>query len=79
MILLEYGDAVRSRRTHTGVRIPKIEEAALTGESVPSKNERSSGQRKGLGIIRQAKEIPLGDRKTWSVWGVMVVYGRVNG
>ncbi len=48
----------------------KIEEASLTGESVPVD--------KNAGVVLD-KEIPLGDRKNTAFMGTMVTYGRGRG
>lgn len=48
----------------------KIEEAALTGESVPVNKVVSA-----LGLD-DGKDVPLGDRKNMAYMGSTVVYGR---
>lgn len=68
IVLLEAGDAVPADGRIIESASLKIEEAALTGESVPV--EKSSG------IITSEKEVPLGDRKNMVYTGSSVVYGR---
>ncbi len=69
IIHLEAGDAVPAdARIIESVSL-KIEEAALTGESVPV--EKISGI-----ITSNAPEVPLGDRKNMMYTGSTVVYGR---
>ena len=70
VILLEAGDAVPADARIIESASMKIEEAALTGESVPVD--------KFIDIINlgQAKDVPLGDRKNMVYMGSSVVYGR---
>ena len=70
VILLEAGDAVPADARIIESASLKIEEAALTGESVPVD--------KFIDIINlgQLKDIPLGDRKNMIYMGSSVVYGR---
>lgn len=70
LILLEAGDSVPADGRIIECASMKIEEAALTGESVPVSKTAdklvSSGD----------KDIPLGDRKNMVYTGSTVVYGR---
>lgn len=70
VILLEAGDAVPADSRIFESASLKIEEAALTGESVPVD--------KFIDIINlgEAKDVPLGDRKNMIYMGSSVVYGR---
>ena len=70
VVLLEAGDAVPADGRLLESASLKIEEAALTGESVPVN--------KFIDIIhlRDGVEVPLGDRKNMVYMGSTVVYGR---
>ncbi len=71
VILLEAGDAVPADARIIESASLKIEEAALTGESVPVN--------KFIDIIYlkdSEKDVPLGDRKNMMYMGSSVVYGR---
>ncbi len=70
IIILEAGDAVPADARIIECASMKIEEAALTGESVPvdKKEESLKGAENG--------EVPLGDRKNMVFMGSTVVYGR---
>ena len=70
VVLLEAGDAVPADGRLLESASLKIEEAALTGESVPVN--------KFIDIIhlRDGAEVPLGDRKNMVYMGSTVVYGR---
>ena len=71
VVLLEAGDAVPADGRLIENASLKIEEAALTGESVPVN--------KFIDIINladNAKDVPLGDRKNMVYMGSTVVYGR---
>ena len=71
IILLEAGDAVPADARILESASLKIEEAALTGESVPVT--------KFIDIINLKegeKDVPLGDRKNMMYMGSTVVYGR---
>lgn len=72
VILLEAGDAVPADARIIESASLKIEEAALTGESVPVN--------KLMDVINlgELKDIPLGDRKNMMYMGSSVVYGRGN-
>ncbi|MGM9662054.1 MAG: HAD-IC family P-type ATPase, partial [Oscillospiraceae bacterium] len=71
VVLLEAGDAVPADARILESASLKVEEAALTGESVPVT--------KFIDIIQLsdgAKDVPLGDRKNMVYMGGTVVYGR---
>ena len=71
VVLLEAGDAVPADGRLLQSASLKIEEAALTGESVPVS--------KFIDLIRLsdgAKDVPLGDRKNMVYMGSTVAYGR---
>jgi ATPase, P-type (transporting), HAD superfamily, subfamily IC len=70
VILLEAGDAIPADGRILESASLKIEEAALTGESVPVNKMIEV-----LGLDHQ-KDIPLGDRKNMVYMGSTVVYGR---
>lgn len=68
IIVLEAGDAVPADARILESASMKIEESALTGESVPV--EKTADKLDGT------VEIPLGDRKNMAYMGSTVVYGR---
>lgn len=70
VIVLEAGDAVPADARIIECASMKIEEAALTGESVPVT--------KLINVLNlgSEKDIPLGDRKNMVYMGSTVVYGR---
>lgn len=70
VILLEAGDAIPADARLLESASLKVEEAALTGESVPvnKKIEKLT--------LGKEKDIPLGDRKNMVYMGSVVVYGR---
>ena len=71
VVLLEAGDAVPADGRLIENASLKVEEAALTGESVPVT--------KFIDIINLAdssKDVPLGDRKNMVYMGSTIVYGR---
>lgn len=70
IVVLEAGDAVPADGRIIQCASLKIEEAALTGESVPV--EKTEGALE----LGEQKEIPLGDRKNMVYMGSTVVYGR---
>lgn len=70
IILVEAGDAVPADARIIEAASLKIEEAALTGESVPANKVESVLSLDG------EKDIPLGDRKNMMYMGSTVVYGR---
>ncbi len=68
VIILEAGDSVPADARILECASLQIEEAALTGESVPvNKNEE---------ILSDTDDVPLGDRKNMVYMGSTVVYGR---
>ena len=70
IVVLEAGDAVPADCRILESASMKIEEAALTGESVPAN--------KIAGVLKPAEngDVPLGDRKNMCYMGSTVVYGR---
>ena len=66
VVLLEAGDSVPADGRLLRTASLKAEEAALTGESVPS--EKHEGKLEGT-------EVPLGDRKNMVYMGSTIVYG----
>ena len=71
VVLLEAGDAVPADGRIIESASLKIEEAALTGESVPA--NKIAGL---LKLDTGEKDVPLGDRKNMAYMGSTVVYGR---
>ena len=71
VVLLEAGDAVPADCRVLESASMKIEEAALTGESVPV--EKHAG---GIELAAGTDDVPLGDRKNMCYMGSTVVYGR---
>ncbi|MBR5302381.1 MAG: cation-translocating P-type ATPase [Clostridia bacterium] len=70
IVLLEAGDAVPADGRILESASLKIEEAALTGESVPV-NKHSD-----VLALDGVKDVPLGDRRNMMYMGSTVVYGR---
>lgn len=70
IVLLEAGDAVPADCRVLESASMKIEEAALTGESVPVEKHTDPITLDG------ADDVPLGDRKNMCYMGSTVVYGR---
>ena len=70
IVVLEAGDAVPADGRIIENASLKIEEAALTGESVPVNKMVET-----LGVETEA-DVPLGDRKNMCYMGSTVVYGR---
>ena len=71
VVVLEAGDAVPADARVLESASLKVEEAALTGESVPV--EKHTG---ALALQPGAKDVPLGDRRNMVYMGSTVVYGR---
>ncbi len=67
VIVLEAGDAVPADARILECASMKVEEAALTGESVPVDKQVAA---------LNGEEVPLGDRKNMVYMGSTVVYGR---
>ena len=74
IVLFEAGDAVPADIRLIEAASLKTEEAALTGESVPSDKSTET-----LEIIDNKNEVPLGDRLNMAYMGTSVVYGRGAG
>ncbi len=70
IVVLEAGDSVPADCRILEAASLKVEEAALTGESVPAE--------KSVEVLTEAdgKPIPLGDRRNMLYMGTTVVYGR---
>ena len=83
IILLEAGDAVPADARIIECASMKVEEAALTGESVPVTKQaealtleaRIDKQTEAVDLGKQS-DVPLGDRKNMLYMGSTVVYGR---
>jgi Ca2+-transporting ATPase len=71
IVVLEAGDSVPADCRIIESASMKIEEAALTGESVPANKIAAK-----LELVAGAEDIPLGDRKNMCYMGSTVVYGR---
>ena len=71
VVVLEAGDAVPADGRIIECASLKIEEAALTGESVPVNKLIDA-----LNLTGGQDEVPLGDRKNMCYMGSTVVYGR---
>ncbi len=71
VVILEAGDAVPADGRILESASLKIEEAALTGESVPVNKMIDA-----LNLSGGQEEVPLGDRKNMCYMGSTVVYGR---
>ena len=71
VILLEAGDSVPADCRILESASMKIEEAALTGESVPVDKHADA-----IALAADADDVPLGDRKNMCYMGSTVVYGR---
>ena len=71
VILLEAGDSVPADCRILESASMKIEEAALTGESVPVEKHAEA-----ISLPDGVDDVPLGDRKNMCYMGSTVVYGR---
>ncbi len=71
IVLLEAGDAVPADGRILESASLKVEEAALTGESVPVEKITEA-----ITLKAGEKDVPLGDRKNMVYMGSTVVYGR---
>ncbi len=71
IVLLEAGDSVPADCRVLESASMKIEEAALTGESVPVEKHADA-----IALAADADDVPLGDRKNMCYMGSTVVYGR---
>ena len=71
IVILEAGDSVPADGRILECASMKIEEAALTGESVPVNKTTEV-----IALAENAKDVPLGDRKNMVYMGSTVVYGR---
>lgn len=71
VIILEAGDSVPADGRLLEAASMKVEEAALTGESVPV-----TKQEEMIELAPDAKDVPLGDRRNMIYMGSTVVYGR---
>ena len=71
IVLLEAGDAVPADGRLIECASLKVEEAALTGESLPVTKIIEA-----IELKDSAKDVPLGDRKNMVYMGSTVVYGR---
>ena len=71
VVLLEAGDSVPADCRVLESASMKIEEAALTGESVPVDKHADA-----IALAAGADDVPLGDRKNMCYMGSVVVYGR---
>ncbi|MCC8146613.1 MAG: calcium-translocating P-type ATPase, PMCA-type, partial [Bacteroidales bacterium] len=70
VVLLDTGDAIPADLRLTEAVNLKVQEAALTGESVPSEKETA---------VIQRENVPLGDRDNIGFSSTNVVYGRGKG
>ena len=71
IVVLEAGDSVPADGRLLESASLKIEEAALTGESVPVNKIIEA-----LGLAEGQQDVPLGDRRNMCYMGSTVVYGR---
>lgn len=70
IVVLEAGDSVPADCRIIECASLKVEEAALTGESVPAEKGADTL------TVEGGKDVPLGDRKNMLYMGTTVVYGR---
>lgn len=73
IVLLEAGDAVPADARIIECASIKIDEAALTGESVPVEKDTDA-----IMLFNKEKDITLGDRRNMLYMGSAVVYGRAR-
>ncbi|MBE6040707.1 MAG: cation-translocating P-type ATPase [Clostridiales bacterium] len=71
VVILEAGDSVPADGRIIEEASMKVEEAALTGESVPVTKQADA-----IELGKDAKDVPLGDRTNMVYMGSTVVYGR---
>ena len=71
IVILEAGDSIPADGRIIEEASMKVEEAALTGESVPVTKQSAA-----ISLGEGAKDVPLGDRKNMVYMGSTVVYGR---
>ena len=71
IVILEAGDSIPADGRIIEAASLKVEEAALTGESVPVTKQCDA-----LELGKSAKDVPLADRKNMVYMGSTVVYGR---
>ncbi len=71
VVVLEAGDAIPADCRILESASMKVEESALTGESVPANKIAEV-----LGLADGTDDVPLGDRKNMCYMGSTVVYGR---
>ncbi|MGI6175604.1 MAG: cation-translocating P-type ATPase [Christensenellales bacterium] len=74
VLLLEAGDSIPADIRLIDTASLRVEEAALTGESVPV--EKQTG---ALTLLGDQTDVPLGDRTNMAYMGTNVVYGRGEG
>ncbi|MDD3335509.1 MAG: calcium-translocating P-type ATPase, PMCA-type [Eubacteriales bacterium] len=68
VIVLEAGDSVPADARLIEAASMKVEESALTGESVPAQKDTD--------VLKSEGDVPLGDRHNMVYMGTTVVYGR---
>lgn len=71
VIILEAGDSIPADARLIEAASMKVEEAALTGESVPVDKQSDA-----IELEADKKDVPLGDRRNMVYMGSTVVYGR---
>ena len=70
VVVLEAGDAIPADVRLIECASLKVEEAALTGESVPVNKQVDAL------VVEDGQDVPLGDRRNMAYMGSTVVYGR---
>jgi len=73
IVLLEAGDAIPADMRIISASSLRIEEASLTGESVPAEKTHE------VLVPVNDEDVPLGDRRNMAYMGTNVVYGRGEG